>query len=140
MVAYGPDGMMMNNPYGNPPNMVAGVTAPQYGMTQSGTPIGLAGPPHIPLGAPAGLQKHVIRNHTQMNIPDPVSTMKMHVRSVPGQSYPQPPSRVHIREQNINPGISSGRPPQYHANQSVPGDAYRTGMAPGADCPPGVIR
>jgi len=140
MVAYGPDGMMMNNPYGNPPNMVAGVPAPQYGMTQSGTPIGLAGPPHIPLGAPAGLQKHVIRNHTQMNIPDPVSTMKMHVRSVPGQSYPQPPSRVHIREQNINPGISSGRPPQYHANQSVPGDAYRTGMAPGADCPPGVIR
>ncbi len=33
----GPDG----NPLMNPPNMVAGVTAPQYGMTYSGTPIGL---------------------------------------------------------------------------------------------------
>ncbi len=136
----GPDGAPIGGPYGNPPNMVAGVTAPQYGMTYTGTPIGLAGPPHIPLGAPAGLQKHVIRNHTQMNIPDPVSTMKMHVRQVPGQSYPQPASRVHIREQNIHPGYSSGRPPQFHANQSVPGDQYRTAAPNGAYCPPGMVR
>ena len=45
---------------GLPPGFVAGVTAPQYGMPISGTPIGLPGPPHIPLGVPAGLQKHVI--------------------------------------------------------------------------------
>ena len=64
----GPDGSPMSPLIGNPPNMVAGVTAPQYGMTYSGTPIGLPGPPHIPLGAPAGLQKHTIRNHTHMNI------------------------------------------------------------------------
>lgn len=134
----GPDGSPMS-PYGNPPNMVAGVTAPQYGMTYSGTPIGLPGPPHIPLGAPAGLQKHTIRNHTHMNIPDPVSNMKMHVRSIPGQSYPQPPSRVNIREQNIHPGYPTGRPPVYHGNQSVPGGQFGGNMAE-ADCPPGVIR
>ncbi|MEL7337133.1 MAG: hypothetical protein AAFN70_13125, partial [Planctomycetota bacterium] len=40
------------------PGMIAGVTAPQYGMPITGTPIGLPGPPHIPLGAPAGLKKH----------------------------------------------------------------------------------
>ena len=53
------------------PNYVAGVTAPQYGMPYVGTPIGLPGPPHIPLGGPAGLQKHVMKNHTHMHIPDP---------------------------------------------------------------------
>ena len=31
-----------------PPNMIAG--APQWGMPITGTPIGLPGPPHIPLG------------------------------------------------------------------------------------------
>ena len=53
------------------PGMIAGVNAPQYGMPMSGTPIGLPGPPHIPLGHPAGLKKHVIRNHTHMHIPQP---------------------------------------------------------------------
>ena len=46
----------MQGPY-PPPGYVAGVTAPQYGMPMCGTPIGLAGPPHIPLGVPAGLQR-----------------------------------------------------------------------------------
>src|SRR4051794_20129056 len=49
--AYGPVG---NN--GLVPNYVSGITAPQYGMPYVGTPIGLPGPPHIPLGIPAGLQ------------------------------------------------------------------------------------
>jgi len=39
------------------PNYVAGITAPQYGMPYVGTPIGLPGPPHIPLGGEAGLQR-----------------------------------------------------------------------------------
>ena len=51
----GPMGMQGPCP---PPGYVAGVTAPQYGMPISGTPIGLAGPPHVPLGVPAGLQQH----------------------------------------------------------------------------------
>ena len=126
----GPDGQPMN-PYMNPPNMVAGVSAPQYGMTYSGTPIGLPGPPHIPLGGPAGLQKHVMKNHTHMNIPDPTEKMKIHVRSQPGQSYPTSPNRVFIREQNIHPGFPGGRPPYEHASRSVGPNQYSgAGMDP----------
>lgn len=101
------------------PGMVAGVTAPQYGMPMSGTPIGLPGPPHIPLGAPAGLQKHVIKNHTPMHLPQPVSEVKMHVRQAPGQSYPNPVSRIHLTEQNVHPGIPHGRPHFDAASQRV---------------------
>ena len=50
---------------------IAGVTAPQYGMPMCGTPIGLPGPPHVPLGVPAGLQKHTIVNHTRVHMPEP---------------------------------------------------------------------
>ena len=136
----GPDGSPIG-PSNNPPNMVAGVTAPQYGMPQSGTPIGLVGPPHIPLGAPAGLQSHVIRNRTHMNIPDPVSKVKGTVRHQPGYSYPTPPSRFNIREQNIHPGYPSGRPHFYDASRTVSPNQF--GGAPagqGAYCPPGQIR
>ncbi len=146
----GPGGSGMANGMSNPPNMVAGVTAPQYGMTYTGTPIGLAGPPHIPFGAPAGLQQHIIRNHTHMNIPDPVEKMKLHVRSQPGYSYPTPPSRASIREQNIHPGYPSGRPSFEHASRSVVPNQFGGGSqstgAPGtggggdAYCPPGMVR
>ncbi len=149
----GPGGTGMANGMSNPPNMVAGVTAPQYGMTYTGTPIGLAGPPHIPLGAPAGLQKHIMRNHTHMNIPDPVEKMKIHVRHQPGYSYPTPPSRVAIREQNIHPGYPSGRPAFEHASKSVAPNQFGGGSqsigGPGgmgaggagdAYCPPGMVR
>ena len=81
-----------------PPN-VAGVTAPQYGMPMSGTPIGLPGPPHIPLGVPAGLQRHSITNHTRVHMPPPVRHMKINVEQKPGYSYPKPPSRVRIVEE-----------------------------------------
>lgn len=140
----GPDGMPID-PMMTPPNMVAGVSAPQYGMTYSGTPIGLPGPPHIPFGAPAGLQSHVMKNHTYMNIPGPVENMKIHVRSQPGQSYPQPPSRMHYREQNINAGYPSGRPPMEHASRSVGADAYNASNqgyydANGQYCPPDMVR
>ena len=101
------------------PGMISGVTAPQYGMPMSGTPIGLAGPPHIPLGAPAGLQKHVIKNHTPMHLPQPVDTMKINVRQRPGFSYPNPVSRININEQNIHPGVPSGRPLYQRASQPV---------------------
>lgn len=115
------------------PGMVAGVTAPEYGMTYTGTPIGLPGPPHIPLGTPAGLQKHIIRNHTHQNLPDPVEKMKIHVRQTPGISYPQPVSRVRIHEQNIHPGYPSGMPAAYRRSQNVGG-----GSEGGAEyCPPG---
>lgn len=101
------------------PGMVAGVTAPQYGMPMSGTPIGLPGPPHIPLGTPAGLQKHVMRNRTPMHLPQPVEKMKMTVRQQPGFSYPNPVSRVRITEQNIHPGVPAGRGLYQHQSQPV---------------------
>lgn len=122
----GPDGgpTGAGNGNGNPnlpglPGMVAGVTAPQWGMPMSGTPIGLPGPPHIPLGAPAGLKRHVIRNHTPMHIPEPVKELRMDVRQAPGLSYPNPVSRIHVSEQNIHPGIPHTRPHADAASQRV---------------------
>ena len=117
---------------GLPPH-IAGMTGPQYGMTYTGTPIGLAGPPHIPLGAPAGLKSHVMRNSTSRHIPPPVENMKINVRSVPGQSYPKPADRIRIREQNIHPGVPTGMPAYMSRSQSVTG-ASATGS--GEYCPP----
>jgi hypothetical protein len=86
-----------------PPPFVAGVTSPQYGMTTSGTPIGLPGPPHIPLGVPAGLQRHTIANHTHYHLPRPTRAIHMHVRQTPGYSYPRPANRVIVRERTSAP-------------------------------------
>jgi len=109
-----PYGAPLMNPSGVP-NYVSGVSIPQYGMPYSGTPIGLPGPPHIPLGSPAGLQKHVIKNHTHVNMPEPVEKFKVHVKQQPGFSYPQPPSRMHIREQSIHPSVPYGPPHGHHS-------------------------
>lgn len=132
----GPDGCSM--PGGGVPaslpGYIAGVTGPQYGMTYTGTPIGLPGPPHIPLGSPAGLKKHTIRNTTHMHIPDPVKHVHVNVRQTPGQSYPVPPSHVKIREQNIHPGVPTGMPMYMKHSQNVgPGSVDG---ADGAYCPP----
>ena len=92
-------------PGGMPPGLLAQGYPPQYGMPFTGTPIGLPGPPHVPLGVPAGLQKHIIRNHTRMSIPDPTRKVKLHVRQRPGLSYPQPASRGWITEDTIHPQV-----------------------------------
>ncbi len=121
MAMCGPDGCVPGGIPASLPGYVAGVTAPQYGMTYSGTPIGLPGPPHIPLGSPAGLKKHTISNHTRTSLPDPVNHMKVHVRQTPGISYPQPASRAYIHEQNIHPGVPTGKPAYMrHTNRSEP--------------------
>jgi hypothetical protein len=133
-VPCGPDGAPLGGVPYSLPGMVAGMTAPEYGMTYSGTPIGLPGPPHIPLGTPAGLKSHTIKNHTPMHIPDPVENMKIHVRQTPGYSYPAPVSRVRIHEQNINPGMSYGQPLGRHSSQQVGSGVPATGAA---YCPPG---
>lgn len=136
----GPDGCVI--PGGVPaslPGYVAGVSAPEYGMTFTGTPIGLPGPPHIPLGTPAGLQSHTMRNRTHMHIPDPVEHLKIGVRSTPGQSYPAPVNRVHIHERNVHPGVPSGMPAYMRHSQSV-GDGGAGmglgGVGGAAYCPP----
>ena len=84
-----------------PTNYISGVNAPQYGMPMCGTPIGLPGPPHVPLGIPAGLQKHVIKNHTHVRIPEPSRRVRIDVRQDPGFSYPKPADRAFIVEQTF---------------------------------------
>jgi hypothetical protein len=84
-----------------PPNMLAG--APQWGMPITGTPIGLPGPPHVPLGTPAGLQKHVMTNRTKVKLPPPVTKMEMTVKERPGQNYPRPVNRVQVDEGQREP-------------------------------------
>jgi len=83
---------------------VAGVSAPMYGMPMSGTPIGLPGPPHVPLGSPAGLQKHVVVNHTYTHIPQPNEKVRIDVKQEPGISYPQPANHLRIDEMS-RPGL-----------------------------------
>ncbi len=83
---------------GAPPGFVAGMTAPQYGMPMCGTPIGLPGPPHVPLGVPAGLQSHTMVNHTCTRIPEPVHNFRVDMCQSPGYSYPAPVAHVKIME------------------------------------------
>src|SRR5262245_3381189 len=122
------------------PNYVAGITAPQYGMPYVGTPIGLPGPPHIPLGIPAGLQRHTMTNHTHYHIPAPSPHLAIHLRQRPGYSYRKPVTKVHIKEQMIHasPGYEQ---PHYDMHERIPGGApygYNPAMcAPGYACPPG---
>ena len=97
-------------PSGLAPAYASGLTTPQWGIPSVGTPIGLPGPPHIPLGHAAGLQKHVMKNRTRQRIPGPTEKLKITVRETPGYSYPKPPSRVRIREQHIHPTLPFGQP------------------------------
>jgi hypothetical protein len=79
-------------------NYISGVTMPEYGMPMCGTPIGLPGPPHVPLGIPAGLQKHTIVNHTRVHLPGPTEAVRIDVKQKPGLSYPKPVDHVRIVE------------------------------------------
>jgi hypothetical protein len=101
-VAMGPTSLMPQN--------VAGITAPEWGMPYSATPIGLPGPPHIPMGGPAGLRQHTMRNHTQVNIPEPNKRININVRQMPGYTYPAAPNRINITEQSIYPSLPFDQP------------------------------
>jgi hypothetical protein len=91
------------------PSHISGVTTVPYGMPYTATPIGLPGPPHLPLGHPAGLQMHSITNHTHHHIPGPVPYMNIHVKQTPGFSYPPPPNTMYIHER-----VKPGGPPPAH--------------------------
>jgi hypothetical protein len=119
---------------GTIPQYVAGVTTPAWGMPTSGTPIGLPGPPHIPFGAPAGLQRQVIRNHTFQHIPGPTEHVGIHVRQTPGFRYPRPPSHVFIREQNIHPTLPFAQPSN-DRTQVIPMPRRPRTCLHGAACP-----
>lgn len=84
---------------------IAGVNGPQWGMPISGTPIGLPGPPHVPLGSPAGLQRHTMVNHTWTHLPPPTNQVRVDVKQRPGISYPAPPNHVRITERATQGGL-----------------------------------
>jgi hypothetical protein len=89
---------------------ISGVTMPQYGMPMCGTPIGLPGPPSVPLGVPAGLQKHTIVNHTSVRLPKPTEHVRVDVKQKPGISYPKPVDHVRIVERTTG-GVGTYRQP-----------------------------
>ena len=124
-----------------PPAFLAGMTAPEYGMPRVGTPIGLPGPAHIPLGVPAGLQKHSITNHTKMHIPPPSREMRLHVQQYPGLSYPKPARHAYVAERHDVPHIHLKQPwedrTRFVDNGGADPDALGPGrIVDGADCPP----
>jgi hypothetical protein len=136
--ACGPDG---SGGFGGPSgpgglnSYLSGVTVPQYGMPYVGTPIGLPGPAHIPLGVPAGLQKHVVKNHTHYHIPGPVEKVKIDVKQTPGLSYPKPVDHVHIHERSYVPPITFHQPfADKHHNVGHLGNAGATCPICGGDC------
>lgn len=83
-----------------PPHLISGMNTPQWGMPSVGTPIGLPGPPHIPLGHEAGLKSHTIKNRTRVRMPPPVHDMNISVKQRPGMNYPRPVNHVDISETN----------------------------------------
>ena len=140
---YGPNSTPRGGygPGGLPPGLAGGG---QYGMPITGTPIGLPGPPHVPLGVPAGLQQHVMRNWTKQSIPDPVNRLKINVKQQPGLSYPQPPNRAWVVEDTIH-----AAPHFSNRHFGIPGaglagggsiqaeGGYGAGACPDGSCSPG---
>jgi hypothetical protein len=107
---------------------IAGVTAPQYGSPMCGTPIGLPGPPSVPLGVPAGLQKYTIKNHTKVHLPKPTEKIKVDVKQKPGISYPKPADHVRIVERT-SAGVGTYRQPLGDRHECVKPDCVN------GDCP-----
>ncbi|MGE3314425.1 MAG: hypothetical protein AB7O26_04860 [Planctomycetaceae bacterium] len=121
----GAPGMPASNP-------ISGVgPTPVWGQPITGTPIGLPGPAHIPLGGPASLKSHTVRNLTDTRIPKPVDHMLVDVKHEPGYSVPKPVKHIQYTEKH--PVYSEGE-------VAYPKWALPEGPAAGADgayCPPG---
>ena len=125
-----------------PPAFVAGMTAPDYGMPYVGTPIGLPGPAHVPLGVPAGLQRHSITNHTKVHLPPPSRSLGLHVQQAPGLSYPKPARHAYVNERQDVPHVKLHQPPEdrkrFVDNGGADPDAFGPGLmiGGGMPCPP----
>lgn len=110
-MAAAPHGVPMSGGGSTVPQpYICGVTGPQYGMPTCGTPIGLPGPPHVPLGIQAGLRKHVMKNHTRVRMPKPTGRVRIDVKQTPGFSYPKPANHALIVERT-RPGVALFRQP-----------------------------
>ena len=99
---------------------ISGISGPAYGMPWTGTQIGLPGPPHIPLGGPAGLRDYNIHNHTAMQIPGPTPKVNVHVRQRPGMTYPRPADKVLIDERTVRPPHFNSQPPADMVHGNLP--------------------
>ena len=123
-----PNAMMVAGS-GFPGAPISGGNMPPWGMPITGTPIGLPGPPHLPLGGPASLKSHTVRNRTRMELPKPVDHMLIDVRHEPGYSLPEPVRYVEYTEKHpvYRPGELSN--PAWN----MPGQ----GQGQGGYCPPG---
>jgi hypothetical protein len=133
MGALGPNGCpvaLPGAPGGTvPQNYISGVTGPQWGMPMSGTPIGLPGPPHVPLGIPAGLQQHKIVNHTKVYLPEPERKVRVDVKQRPPMSYPHPANHVRIVERTQGGGGAEHQP------RSASRQYFGESADPGVPCP-----
>ncbi len=102
-------------------NPIAGVgPTPAWGMPMTGTPIGLPGPPHIPLGGPASLKSYTMRNRSKTNLPKPVDHFLVDVKQNPAPSLPKPVKYVQYSESH--PVHSPGQV-SYPRNMA-PGSGY----------------
>jgi hypothetical protein len=86
---------------------------PVWGMPVTGTPIGLGGPPHLPLGGPASLKSHTVRNNTKQELPEPVDHFLLDVKHEPGLRLPAPVKRVQYTERHPVYGPDEVNYPQY---------------------------
>ncbi len=73
---------------------------PVWGQPITATPIGLPGPAHLPLGGPASLKSHTIRNLSDNRLPKPVDHMLIDVKHDPGYSLPAPVKHVQYTEKH----------------------------------------
>jgi hypothetical protein len=131
-MAGAPLGMPVGMPTTMPMGGISGITTPQYGMPMCGTPIGLPGPPSVPLGIPAGLQKHTIKNHTRVHIPEPVDQVRVDVKQKPGICYPKPDNHIRIVERTRQ-GLGTYRQPCGNRRETVCPGCPCVG-----DCPDGA--
>ena len=111
-------------------NFISGITGPNYGMPHVGTSIGLPGPPHIPMGGPAGLQRYSLHNHTPHAIPGPTPKVNVHVKQYPGLTYPRPADTVLIHEKTMRPPHFNMQPP----SDMVHGNIRDCGHCGGRGC------
>ncbi len=79
-------------------NPISGVNMQSWGQPTTGTPIGLPGPPQIPLGGPAGLKSHTVRNQTRVDVGKPVDHFLLDVKHEPGYRLPHPVKHMEYKE------------------------------------------
>lgn len=89
-------------PPGLPPmHPIAGMGPVQpWGLPYTGTPIGLPGPAHLPLGGNATLRSHTVINNSKNEIPDGVKDFSVVVKHEPGFRLPPPVSSVEYTEKH----------------------------------------